>query len=52
MDKREFTVIDNKTKIEKATPEKLLHTNPIAKKFHQFHTEKIAKFSVKDIFKP
>ncbi len=54
MDKREFTVIENKTaqevKPEKETKAKL-QTNPIVKKLAQFHLEKAETFSVKDLFK-
>ncbi len=52
MDKREFTVIENESKIQKSAPEKTVQTNPIAKNFYKFKTQKIGKFSVKDIFKP
>ena len=46
MDKRDFTLIENETKIKEkpATHQ----TNPIAKKFVKFHEDK--KFSVKDLF--
>ena len=49
MDKRDFTLIENETKIKEkpATHQ----TNPIAKKFLEFHKEKIDKFSVKELFK-
>lgn len=52
MDKRDFTVIENKTKIEEKKIEKKVsrQTNPIAKKFLKFHSENIRKFSVKDLF--
>ena len=53
MDKREFTVIDNKNKFDEVSTEKIhLHqTNPIEEKFLEFHKENIGKFSVKDLFK-
>ncbi len=53
MDKRDFTVIENKTKTEEKQAEKKVsrQTNPIAKKFLEFHNEKLDKFSVKDLFK-
>lgn len=53
MDKREFTVIENKTKTdEKPIEKKVSHqTNPIAQKFLEFHKENLGKFSVKDLFK-
>ncbi len=53
MDKREFTIIENKTEtVEKHTEKKSSRqTNPIAKKFLEFHNENIGKFSVKDLFK-
>ena len=49
---RNLTVIENTQIIEKTEKEEksLLHTNPIAKKFLEFHHEKV-KFSVKDLFK-
>lgn len=54
MDKREFTVIENKTAPE-VKPEKQvktkLQTNPIVKRFVKFHLEKPETFSVKDLFK-
>ena len=50
MDERNFTVIENKTKIEEKQPEKTVVTNPIAKKFVEFINEK-EKFSVKNLFK-
>ena len=48
MDKRDFIVIETKTK----EPAKAVsrQTNPIAKKFVEFHNEK-EKFSVKELFK-
>lgn len=51
MDKRELTVIENTKQIEaeKVVKPALRQTNPIAKKFAQFHNEK-EKFSVKDLF--
>ncbi len=52
MDKREFTVIENETKTEEKVQKKtVLQTNPIVKKFVEFHQENIGKFSVKDLFK-
>lgn len=53
MDKRDFTVIENKTQIDEKRSEKPIsrQTNPIAKKFLKFHNEKPEKFSVKDLFK-
>lgn len=52
MDKREFTVIENETKVEEKIEKKsVLQTNPIMKKFVEFHQENIGKFSVKDLFK-
>lgn len=53
MDKRDFTVIENKTQIDEKHSEKPIsrQTNPIAKKFLKFHNEKPEKFSVKDLFK-
>lgn len=52
MDKRELTVIENTKQIEaeKVSKPSSRHTNPIAKKYIQFHNEK-EKFSVKDLFK-
>ena len=48
MDKRDFTVIENKTQIDEKHSEKPIsrQTNPIAKKFLKFHNEKPEKFSV------
>ena len=52
MDKREFTVIENETKTEEKVQKKtVLQTNPIVKKFVEFHQEYIGKFNVKDLFK-
>ncbi len=53
MDKRDLTLIENQTKVEEKTSEKkvLRQTNPIAKKFVEFHQENLSKFSVKDLFK-
>ena len=53
MDKRDFTVIENKTKAdEKIEKQSVRHaTNPIMKKFAEFHRENIGKFSVKELFK-
>ena len=48
MDERNFTVIENKTKVEEKVVTKSVVTNPIAKKFVKFHNEK-EEFSVKDI---
>lgn len=50
MDKRDFTVIENETKIVEKQPKKMVVTNPIAKKFVKFHSEK-SEFSVKELFK-
>ena len=51
MDKRDLTVIENteQIKIEKLKKTVSRQTNPIAKKYVQFHNEK-EKFSVRDIF--
>ena len=49
MDERNFTVIENKTKVEEKQPKKTTVTNPIAKKFVKFISEK-EKFSVKELF--
>ena len=49
MDERNFTVIENKTKVEEKQVKKTLATNPIAKKFVKFMSEK-EKFSVKELF--
>lgn len=54
MDKREFTVIENKnmTDVKQDIEEKAKHhTNPILKKLAKFHFEKPETFSVKDLFK-
>lgn len=54
MDKREFTVIENKnmTDVKPDIEEKAKHhTNPILKKLAIFHFEKPETFSVKDLFK-
>lgn len=54
MDKREFTVIENKEMTENKTEAKQeikLQTNPIVKKLAKFHHEKAETFSVKDLFK-
>lgn len=53
MDKREFTVIDNETKSGEKIEKKSVRygTNPIIKKFTEFHKEYSGKFSVKDLFK-
>ncbi len=54
MDKREFTVIENKnmTDVKPDIEEKAKHhTNPILKKLAKFHFEKPETFSVKDLFK-
>ena len=48
---RDFTVIENETKIAEQQPQKIVVTNPIAKKFAQFKCEKAKKFSVKELFK-
>lgn len=49
MDKRDFTVIENEKVTEKENSVKAVVTNPIAKKFVEFHNEK--KFSIIDLFK-
>ena len=49
MDERNFTVIENETKVEEKQAKKTLATNPIAKKFVKFRNEK-EKFSVKELF--
>ena len=51
---RNLTLIES-TKSETSDINKVVeknnrHTNPIAKKFLDFHREKISKFSVKDLF--
>lgn len=53
MDKRDFTVIENKTKSENkvSVDKQIRQTNPIMKKFAQFHNENVGKFSVKDLFR-
>ncbi len=53
MDKRDLTVIENKTMTDEKQSEKTVshQTNPIAKKFVEFHKENMSKFSVKDLFK-
>lgn len=52
MDERNFTVIENETKIdEKKETKEIRQTNPIAKKFLEFQKENLSKFSVKDLFK-
>lgn len=54
MDKRDLTVIENKTLTEsreEVKREVKLHTNPIVKKLAKFHNEKRETFSVKDLFK-
>lgn len=55
MDKREFTVIENETMQKQDVLEKTSKpsraTNPIARKFAEFHNDKKGKFSVKDLFK-
>ena len=54
MDKRDLTVIKNKSMTEKSTEVevvKKLQTNPIVKKFTEFHYEKVEKFTVRDLFK-
>lgn len=54
MDKRDLTVIENKSMTEKSTGVevvKKLQTNPIVKKFTEFHYEKVEKFTVRDLFK-
>ena len=52
MDERNFTVIENETKVdEKKETKEIRHTNPIAKKFLEFQKENLGKFSVKELFK-
>ena len=53
MDKKEFIVIENKTKSDEKTIEKKVshQTNPIAKKFLEFHKQNLGKFNVKDLFR-
>ncbi len=54
MDKREFTVIENKELTESKPKEDVKskhHTNPILRKLARFHLEKAETFSVKDLFK-
>lgn len=52
-DERNLTLIEStevETKVE-AKKGSLRHTNPIAKKFLDFHFSEEHKFSVKDLFK-
>lgn len=51
MDKRDFTVIENETLKEKSAKTQSRQTNPIMRKFAQFHNESLTKFSVKDLFR-
>lgn len=52
MDKRDFTVIENETKLdEKKETKEIRHTNPIVKKWVEFQQGGAGKFSVKDLFK-
>ncbi len=54
MDKRDLTVIENKTVKEKPAEVKKktqLQTNPIVKKMIAYHQEKVENFGVKDLFK-
>ncbi len=53
MDKRDFTVIENEKTVEKKVEKKSTgrSTNPILKKFTEFHRENCGKFTVKDILK-
>lgn len=53
MDKRDFTVIENETKTDNkiSVGKQIRQTNPIMKKFAQFHNENVGKFSVKDLFR-
>ena len=55
MDERNFTVIENETKVDETKETKETkesrQTNPIAKKFLEFQKENLSKFSVKDLFK-
>ena len=50
MEKRDFTVIENKEMVKETKKTVSHQTNPIAKKMVQFHNEK-EKFSVKELFK-
>ena len=50
MDEKELTLIHSKEKVKEETPKVSRVTNPILKKFADFHQEKV-KFSVKDLFK-
>ena len=50
MDKRDFTVIENKEAVKEPVKAVSRQTNPIAKKMVQFHNE-TEKFSVKELFK-
>lgn len=47
---RDFKVIENE-KLKEKSVKKSVQTNPIAKKFVEFHHENPEKFSVKDLFK-
>ena len=49
MDERNFTVIENKTKVDEKRVTNAVVTNPIAKKFVKFENEK-EKFSVRELF--
>ncbi len=49
MDKRDLTVIENTQITEKVEKKTSRQTNPIAKKFVEFHNEK-EKLRVKDLF--
>lgn len=53
MDKREFTVIENKndTVVKPEKREVKHQTNPIVRKLAKFYFEKAETFSVKDLFK-
>lgn len=50
MDKRDLTVIENTQITEKIEKKSSRQTNPIAKKFVEFHNEH-KNFSVKELFK-
>ena len=44
MDRRDFTVIENEEKTRETAKKAVRQTNPIVKKFVQFHSEKTDKF--------
>jgi len=49
MERRDLRVIENENISQKEKPKKTVMTNPITKKFVQFHNEK--KFSVRNLFR-